>query len=149
MHATCVAVEGRGAVLLGPSGAGKSDLALRTVTGQFRLDGRTVAAGLVADDQVEVRRQGSRLLARAPAAIAGRIEVRGTGIIDISYVREAELLLAVDLVTSAQIERMPEPRAIEILGIAVPLIALAPFESSAPVKLMLAVLNSSQFNAAG
>ncbi len=148
LHATCIAVDGRGALLLGGSGAGKSDLALRVITAQFRLANRIVEAGLVADDQVEVIRQGSRLLARAPAAIAGRIEVRGIGIIGTSYVPEAEVCLAFDLVTPRQVERMPKPGNIDLLGLTVPRISLAPFECSAPLKLLLALANPTQFDAA-
>lgn len=148
LHATCVAVDGRGALLLGPSGAGKSDLALRMITGQFCLGDRIVKVRLVADDQVEVTRQDRRLLARAPAAIAGRIEARGVGIIDMSYAPEAQLVLAADLVTSGQVERIPEARHFEILGVAVPLITLDPFEASASSKLMLALLNPGQCDVA-
>jgi serine kinase of HPr protein (carbohydrate metabolism regulator) len=127
-HATAVAIEGEAILLRGPSGAGKSDLGLRLIDGGARL---------VADDQVLLRRGGERVLVRAPAAIAGMIEVRGVGIVRLEAVAEAPLALIVDLLPSGQIERLPEPRAEEALGIAVPLIALAPFEVAAPAKLRL------------
>jgi HPr kinase/phosphorylase len=50
----------------------------------------------------------------------------------------APLALLVDLVSSAEVERLPESRFEIILGLSVPLIALAAFESSAAAKLRLA-----------
>src|SRR5262249_17365812 len=69
VHATCVALRiGRswqGVLLRGPSGAGKSDFALRLIEGGARL---------VADDQTELVRKGSKVIASAPTRIAGLIE---------------------------------------------------------------------------
>ncbi|HEX3418624.1 MAG TPA: serine/threonine protein kinase, partial [Stellaceae bacterium] len=53
VHATAIAIDGRAVLLRGPSGAGKSDLALRLIDGGARL---------VADDQVELRRAGERVV---------------------------------------------------------------------------------------
>jgi serine kinase of HPr protein (carbohydrate metabolism regulator) len=136
VHATAVAVEGAAVLLRGPPGAGKSDLALRLID---------AGAGLVADDQVELRRSGREVLARAPAAIAGLIEVRGVGIIRMEPVGEAPLALLVDLVAPDAIERLPEDRVEDVLGLPIPAVALAPFEASAPAKLRLALA----FNASG
>ena len=113
-------------MIRGPSGAGKSDLGLRLINH---------GADLVADDQAMLERRGERLVVSAPDAIAGMIEVRGVGIMRVDAVAEAPLALIVDLLPSGEIERMPEPRLEEVLGVAVPLIALAPFEASAAAKL--------------
>ncbi len=72
VHATAVAIEGEAVLLRGPSGSGKSDLALRLIDG---------GAQLVADDQTLLRRAGGRVLASAPPAIAGLLEVRGVGVV--------------------------------------------------------------------
>lgn len=117
-------------LLLGPSGAGKSDLALRLIDSGARL---------VADDRTDLRREDGRLMASAPATIAGRIEARGLGIVAVPHVATAEIGLAVDLLAHDAIERLPEPTTREFLGVAVKLIALAPFEASAAAKLRLAV----------
>jgi serine kinase of HPr protein (carbohydrate metabolism regulator) len=132
VHATTVEVEGTGVLIRGPSGSGKSDLALRLIDRGARL---------VADDQTEVERLDSRLMARAPAAIAGRIEVRGLGIIRLPEVSHTTLGLVVDLVPAKRVERLPEPNSVEILGISLPLLALAPFEASAAAKVRLAVVS--------
>jgi len=137
VHATCVALRRGGvwrAVLLrGPSGAGKSDLTLRLIDAGARL---------VADDQTRLARRGRMLIATPPIALAGRIEVRGLGIVKLArtqLIGSAPLALLVDLAPSAEIERLPEP-AFEILQeIKVPLMALAPFEASAVAKLHLAL----------
>ena len=130
IHATTVAIGGRAVLLRGPSGSGKSDLALRLIDAGARL---------VADDRSELRRDGDTVLARAPATIAGLIEARGIGIVRVDSLAEAPLSLIADLVAPDAVERLPEPRSETILGISVPLIALTPFEASAPAKLRLAL----------
>ncbi|HAQ33260.1 MAG TPA: serine/threonine protein kinase, partial [Rhodospirillaceae bacterium] len=72
IHGTCVALNGVTVLLRGPSGSGKSDLALRLIDGGGRL---------VADDQTLVEIQGERLVATAPETIAGKMEVRGVGVL--------------------------------------------------------------------
>ena len=129
VHATAIAIEGDAILLRGPPGAGKSDVALRLIEGGARL---------VADDQVLLRRADNHVLARAPDAIAGLIEVRGVGIVPVDSLDEAPLVLVVDLVPPGQVERIPDQRFEAVLGLAIPLIALAPFEASATAKLRLA-----------
>jgi serine kinase of HPr protein (carbohydrate metabolism regulator) len=128
VHATAVAIEGEAVLLRGASGSGKSDLALRLVDGGARL---------VADDQVVLRRADNRLLASAPAAIAGLMEVRGIGIVRVEALETAPLVLIADMLPSDHVERMPPSRFETLLGVAVPAIGLAPFEASAPAKLRL------------
>jgi serine kinase of HPr protein (carbohydrate metabolism regulator) len=138
VHGTCVALGGRGALLRGPSGCGKSDLALRFVFLPRCGPAAAEAPALVADDCVELRRHGNRVLASAPRSIHGKIEVRGVGIFDIEALPSCELVLAVDLVTPDAVERMPEPGATaRLAGVELPLLQLTPFESSAPIKLAL------------
>ena len=129
IHATAVAIDGGAVLLRGPPGCGKSDLALRLIDGGARL---------IADDQAVLHREDDHVLVRAPATIAGLIEVRGVGILRLDPLDEARLALVVDLVPSAEVERLPEPRCEVVLGLAVPLIAIAPFEASAAAKLRLA-----------
>jgi HPr kinase/phosphorylase len=134
IQATCVVVDGLGVLLRGPSGSGKSDLALRLIDGGARL---------VADDGVELRRQGERLFARlppdAPDSVRGRIELRGLGILPAPSVAEAPIDLVIDLVAVDVLERLPEPLTIELLGVALPLLRLSAGEASAAAKVRLAV----------
>lgn len=140
MHATAIAVDGRAALIRGPSGSGKSDLALRCLaTAPNALTGGR--ACLVADDQVEVARAADGLVVTAPAAIRGRLEVRGFGIIELEVTEAAILALVCDLAPADDpIERLPEADCHAILmGQPVKLIRLHPFEASAPAKLLLAL----------
>jgi serine kinase of HPr protein (carbohydrate metabolism regulator) len=78
-------------------------------------------------------------LVTAPAALAGLIEIRGVGILRVEAVSEATLALLVNLVPSMEIDRLPETRCEDVLGVAAPSIALSPFEASAAAKLRLAL----------
>jgi HPr kinase/phosphorylase len=136
VHATSVAIDGRGVLLRGPSGAGKSDLALRLID---------AGACLVSDDQSLLTRRGDALIATAPPAIAGLFEVRGFGIVRLEVLPEAPVALIADLAEAERIERMPARRFETVLGLAVPLIAVAPFETSAAAKVRLALNALSGF----
>lgn len=139
VHATAVAINGKAILLRGPPGAGKSDLALRLID---------AGANLIADDQAELRKSGNGVYVRAPAAIAGLIEVRGVGILRLPELDEAPLAMCVDLLPPPEIERLPERRFEEVLGVAVPLIAVSAFEASATAKLRFALRALSCANGA-
>jgi serine kinase of HPr protein (carbohydrate metabolism regulator) len=134
IHGTCVAIDAVGVLIRGAPGSGKSDLALRLIDGGARL---------VADDQVEITPRNGRLFARAPAAIAGRLEVRGVGILPVPTAPEAVLGLVVELAPAGAVERLPAPAAWEHAGIRVPLVRLAAFEASAAAKVRLAAAAST------
>ena len=138
VHATAIAVDGRAALLFGASGSGKSDLALRCIVTVARLGSRLVTPELVADDQVEIALDGGHLVCRPPTTLAGRIEVRGLGIVDVPHVTVARVALAV-VIDGPPAERMPPPATRQILGTEIPEIRLSPFEASAPMKLLLAL----------
>ncbi len=129
IHASCVARGGRGILIAGRSGSGKSDLALRL------LDRGAV---LVSDDYTAVAAVDGVLIASAPAAIAGQMEVRGVGIVNAATAGAVPVALFVDL--DAEVERLPEPDAARLIaGIAIPRIALSSLEASAPIKVELAL----------
>jgi HPr kinase/phosphorylase len=128
-HATAVAIDGGAVLLRGASGSGKSDLALRLIDG---------GALLIADDQTLLYLERDRVIASAPAAIAGLIEVRGVGVVRLAArTLTAPLVLIVDLIPADAIERTPEPRVETVLGLSIAAIDLAPFEASAAAKLRL------------
>jgi HPr kinase/phosphorylase len=112
VHASTVAFgRDAGILILGPSGAGKSTLALRLIA---------AGAQLVADDRTIVVARRGRLFARAPRAIAGRIEARGLGIVRLMPLRLARLRLIVDL--AAPPARMPPEAARNLEGVTLPLL---------------------------
>ncbi|HYM31428.1 MAG TPA: HPr kinase/phosphatase C-terminal domain-containing protein [Candidatus Cybelea sp.] len=130
VHASAVALDGQAALIRGPSGSGKSDLALRLLDAGWRL---------VADDQVALTVEAGVLRAAAHPRLAGRLEVRGIGIVRVPHLGEAPVVLVVDLVAPAEVERLPEAAAVTIEGVSLPSIRLAPFEVSAAAKLKFAL----------
>src|SRR6476646_3853379 len=88
LHASTVAIDGRAVLITGPSGTGKSDLALRLLDRGFTL---------VSDDQTVVKRDGDRLLASPPPTIAGKLEIRGIGIVDMDNLTDMPVALIVEL----------------------------------------------------
>lgn len=130
LHASCVAIAGAAVLLRGPSGAGKSDLALRL------LD---AGAGLVADDQTRLLRDGDRLIASAPPALRGLLEVRGLGPVAHACIGSMPVALLIDLVPRGDVPRLPEPRFENFLDIKLPCLSLHAFEASAAVKVKWAL----------
>jgi len=112
LHASCVAWQGAGLLILGASGSGKSGLALTLMAW---------GCALVADDRTVVARAGATLIASAPPALAGRIEARGIGILTAPALPRARLVLAVDL-DQTELARLPDPRHLPLLGLALPLL---------------------------
>jgi len=134
IHATCVAVGERGILILGGSGSGKSDLAIRLIDRGARL---------VADDSVWLQARAGRLFAAPPPTIAGRIELRGVGILTLPHVPEVELSLAVELVAPAQVVRLPDPAFWWHDDVSLPLVRLPAFEASLPIKVEWALSHSA------
>ncbi len=132
IHATCVAIAGVGVIIRGKPGAGKSDLALRLID-----DG----AELVADDSCETSVRANHVFVTAPATIAGKMEVRGYGIVKLPALEEAVAGLVVDLKPEADIERLPEIATCDIDGVALALLTVDAFSASAPAKVRLALRN--------
>jgi serine kinase of HPr protein (carbohydrate metabolism regulator) len=130
VRGTCVAVDGSGVLLRGRSGAGKSDLALRLLATGGRL---------VADDYTCIELNDGVLRASPPESLAGLLEVRGIGIIRVDGLSEAPLVAMIDLVTPAEVERLPAPEEEDVLGIALPRFRLTAFENSAAAKVRLVV----------
>lgn len=118
LHATCVALQGRGLLILGASGAGKSSLALRLLA---------LGASLVSDDRCEIFRAetgtgGAEIRARCPSpAIRGKIEARGLGILTLPALDEVPLRLVIDL-GAEETARLPQSRHIRLLGCDLPLV---------------------------
>jgi serine kinase of HPr protein (carbohydrate metabolism regulator) len=130
LHASAVAAEGRAVLITGPSGSGKSDLALRLLDRGFTL---------VSDDQTTVKRDGDRLLASPPPTIAGKLEIRGIGIVEMDNLTDMPVALIVEL-TMDQIQRMPDDsRERPILGVSLPIVTIDAMTASAPSKVALAL----------
>ncbi len=112
LHASCVAVDQRGVVILGPSGSGKSGLALSLIA---------LGAVLVADDQTEIFLRDGVVTARCPTPLRGMIEARGVGILQAPVLAEAKVALVIDL-GCKETDRLPPRRSVTLLGVACDLV---------------------------
>jgi serine kinase of HPr protein (carbohydrate metabolism regulator) len=129
LHASSVAIGGRAVLIGGRPGTGKSDLSLRLIDRGARL---------ISDDYTIVTLVEGVARAAAPATIAGKIELRGVGIVELEAVRDVPIALFVDL--DERPERLPEPGESRIVaGVAIPLLRLAGLEASAPLKVEAAL----------
>ena len=133
LHAGLIAARGpdgwRGVLIEGPSGAGKSDLALRALSQGFHL---------VADDRTVVWASGGALYGRAPASLAGLMEIRGLGVLPQTALRLCRIALCV---RDGSSDRLPDPSWVNYVGLNVPLMILPLLESSTPAKLGRALLH--------
>lgn len=125
IHATAVAINGAGVLLLGQSGSGKSDLALRLIDR---------GAALISDDSVLVEAGDPIPLLRTAPNIAGLIEIRGVGIVKMPFADSIALHLAVAIVDI--VERVPpEQQSIRIAGSEIRFMLISAFEQSAVIKV--------------
>lgn len=129
VQAACVAVNGRAVLIESRTDEARTALALRLIDRN---------AILVADDCAICVRQDGVLLASAPAASRGRIEVRGLGTVELSHAERVPVDLLVVILDSAP--HFPEDqRKRRIAGIDVPVLALSALDLAAPIKVELAV----------
>ena len=129
LHASAVALDGRAVLITGPSGSGKSDLSLRLLDRGFTL---------VSDDQTLIKKDGDRLVASAPQNIAGKLEIRGIGIVEMERVENIPVALIVELM--GEIQRFPDDsRQRPILGIMLPLVTVDALTASAASKVAIAL----------
>ena len=105
VHASAVAVDGRGLLITGASGSGKSSLASQLIA---------LGASLVSDDRVVLQpgREGGVFMT-APDTTRGQIEARGIGVLN-APAAPSMLTAIVDL-DQVETERLPQPHS-HIIG---------------------------------
>ncbi len=130
-HASSVLIDGRTLLIAGASGRGKSDLALRLIDRGARL---------VSDDYTVLTPRDGTLYASPPATIAGRMEVRGVGIINLPFVDEGLVALILNL--DAAPVRLPDDilPATRLCGVDIPTLGFSALEMSAAIKAEQALL---------
>ena len=134
IHASAVALDGRGIVILGPSGAGKSALALQLMA---------LGAVLIADDRVLLTLRGGRLHAAAPPGLPPLIEARGIGLLRAPlHAGAVAVSLAVDLARTED-SRLPPWRSVSLLGQPIALVH-GPVSGHFPAAIRHYVLHGRQ-----
>jgi len=128
VHGNCVAVGEAGILMRGKSGAGKSDLTLRLIEGGGQL---------VADDRVDLVREGDVIYASSPAALSGLMEVRGLGILPFDYCQRVRLRAVIELQAVEPADRLPEQSVTEVMGLNLPCFQIDPGSLSAVIKVTL------------
>ncbi|HSG33385.1 MAG TPA: HPr kinase/phosphatase C-terminal domain-containing protein [Sphingomonadaceae bacterium] len=114
-QASCVAIGGRGILIEGEPGSGKSSLALALIDR---------GAELVGDDGVLLENRNGTLWASPPPTIAGKLEIRNVGIVELPCV-EARVALLVRLDRAAE-RFVEEPERTDIEAASVPAVRLWP-----------------------
>jgi HPr kinase/phosphorylase len=148
-HGVLIDVGGVGVLLAGPSGAGKSECALELIARGHRL---------VADDAVELTREGDRVIGRVAPAIGPHLEIRGLGILNVIDLYGAGAFAesaAVDLVcrldpARTDFDRTGLDRESEaLLGVAVPRVVLPASPAASLATIVDAAVRDHRLRSAG
>ena len=134
VHASAVLVGARAVLIRGASGSGKSRLVLALL--KAGAAGDLPFARLVADDRVHLEAAHGRLIARPPPTIAGLVEMRGHGPVEMAHEPQAVVGWVVDL-DAPDGQRMPEPatETTEIAGVTLPRVAVGRGQDPLPLVL--------------
>lgn len=125
-QASAVAIDGRAVILEGPPGSGKSSLALALIDR---------GAQLIGDDGVTLAREGDRLLASPPPNIAGLLEIRGVGLVNLPTATGVPVALILALVGEGHAERLPGTLvARDLLGIGIPILPFVPGTTAPAIR---------------
>lgn len=127
LHGGLISIYGKGVLIRGESGMGKSEIALELIKRGHLL---------VADDRVDCFRIHNKIVGKAPELLAGMLEIRGIGIINVqrmfgvsSVLPKAEVSLEVCLEKwqyDANYDRVgiEEKKYDSILGVDIPKIII-------------------------
>ncbi len=153
--------EGKAILISGISGSGKSDLTLRylwhfaphllTTISKPPIEDMPSPVdpiaqqgsqfGFISDDRVRLERVKTKIIAHAPQTISGLLEVRGIGIVKVAVCPPAPVSVIIRLSRPSEVSRYVDEALLHenLLGLNIPVIALNPFEQSAPLKMKLAL----------
>ena len=139
-HACALEINGIGILIKGGSGTGKTSLMLGLLE-RARLE--NLNAILVVDDQVLLKSGRHNLVAHAPQAIAGLIELRGHGILQHPHKSSCKVRLIVNIIQDEKIERMPGQKYLTFENHKLPLIEVPQRHETQAVRIVFAWLNEN------
>lgn len=144
MHATAIIVGTCGILFIGPSGTGKSGTAFACIDAARHAG---LFASLIADDQVLLENIGNHAIATQPAATAGLIELRNSGIVAVDSIKTAVLHMVIKLIDREEVERLPPDRETFSLpcGVDLPMWRLAR-DAAAPLAILRALMSQQPYN---
>jgi serine kinase of HPr protein (carbohydrate metabolism regulator) len=115
-QAGCVALGGRGVLIVGAPGTGKSSLVLALIDR---------GAVLVGDDSLHLLARDGRLLASPHPATRGLLEVRNVGLVPMPACEAVQVALVLELTQDAP-RYIEAPAQTTLAGVALPLVGLWP-----------------------
>ncbi|MHA7819082.1 MAG: HPr kinase/phosphorylase [Erythrobacter sp.] len=125
VQATAIAIKGRALMIEGAAGSGKSSLALALIDR---------GAVLIGDDGVTLDRVDNHVMASPPPNIAGLIELRGIGLVEMPVAPPAKLALIL-MLGGAEGKRLPDKVPMrDVLGLPIPCLAFDPGPTAPAVR---------------
>jgi HPr kinase/phosphorylase len=139
IHANSLIIGNQGILIFGKPGFGKTSLML------FLLEHASASnkfAAMIADDQSMIVDANNQLIARCPLPIQGKLEIRGHGIINASFLPSSVINLVVEILPREKIDRMSEAKTKTINGIKLPLIYVPRSDLQQSKHIITAALGS-------
>lgn len=131
VHGSAIRLQTGSVLLLGASGSGKSSLMVHFM--------ENFGGQLIADDRVRLSVKQGVLYADPPPNLAGKLELRGLGVVTLPYVKSAALSLAVNLVARKDVPRIAEEAFFHHQGCALPQLDLHGFDRATPETILHAL----------
>lgn len=139
-HCCALRVNRNGLLIEGRSRSGKTSLMLGLLE---RAGIGGIDSALVSDDQAFLTADELGLIASAPLSISGKVEITGFGIVDYPHEARCQITHVVRLTTDDKIDRMPEKKNTELLGITLPLVLVPERHEELAVRIVFAYLGLS------
>ena len=135
LHGVLMNIYGKGVLIKGESGMGKSEIALELIRRGHLL---------VADDRVDVFRVHNRIMGSSTELLAGMLEIRGVGIIDVGRMFGAGAINLVQYDEQSEYNRIgiENEEFLEILDVQIPALTI-PVKSGRSMAIIIeaAVIN--------
>jgi len=139
-HACALKINEIGILIKGKSGSGKTSLMLGLLE---RAKLENLNACMIADDQVFLKRNTNSLIANAPEATAGLVELRGYGIMKKPHQHSCEIKLIIDILEDEKIDRLPEQKFHVFETLELPLVEVPQNHETQAVRIIFAWLQEN------